>query len=214
MKVRWIVGLFAAALLFAVLAATTVTANPASPFSSPASGPRLHRCANDYEDQEIVDMQANGEDGYEPDDCPLLAHTLTGPMGLNFCQPGDEDWARFKARANMLYQIRAEPSWNYPTEPHLELYDDGSLIAQNDHYFANNAEVWWWNAGAERMVYIRITEVRGRADCGNSAYTLSLHAFTDNPYPQAATPTATVAPSSTPTDTPTATPSVTPTPQG
>ncbi|HEX9076611.1 MAG TPA: hypothetical protein VF932_12575, partial [Anaerolineae bacterium] len=166
MKVRWIVGLVAAALLFAVLAATTVTANPASPFSSPASGPRLHRCANDYEDQEIADMQANGEDGYEPDDCPLLAHTLTGPMGLNFCQPGDEDWARFKARANMLYQIRAEPSWNYPTEPHLELYDDGSLIAQNDHYFANNAEVWWWNAGAERMIYIRVTEVRGRADCG------------------------------------------------
>lgn len=211
MKARWIIYLFAAATLFAAsaIAATTAMASLSGPQSARVDRPSLHRCANDYEDQEIADMQANGEDGYEPDDCPLLAHTLTGPMGFNFCQPGDEDWAKFKARANMLYQIRAEPSWNYPTEPHLELFDDGTLIAQNDHYFGNDAEVWWWNAGAERMVYIRITELRGRADCGNSAYTLSLHAFADNPYPQAmATSTDTVVP----TQTPTATPTVTPTP--
>ncbi|MBI3536052.1 MAG: hypothetical protein HY070_00585, partial [Chloroflexi bacterium] len=38
------------------------------------------RCANDYSDDELADLIAQGEDGYEPDDCPLLANPLTGPM--------------------------------------------------------------------------------------------------------------------------------------
>ncbi len=209
MKARWMVIALTGALLLVAssLAATVVMASPKGPSSPQISGPRLHRCATDYEDEEIAEMQANGEDGYEPDDCPLLAHTLTGPMGLNFCQPGDEDWAKFKALPNLLYQIRAEPSWNYPTEPHLELIQDGNVVAQNDHYFGNNAEVWWWNGETERIRYIRMTELRGRADCGNSAYTLSLHLFAENPYPQAVLPpSSTPVPTATPTQTPTVTP--------
>lgn len=181
----------------------------------------LHRCENNYSDDELADTIANGEDGYEPDDCPLLAHTLTGPMLLNFCQPGDEDWVKFKAKANNLYQIRAEPQWNYPTEPHLELFegDGGTLIAQNDQSFGNTAEIWWWNAGTEQIVYVRATELRGRHDCGNGASTLTLHTFTENPYPPATVqPTSTLTPTptspSTVTPLPTETPSATPTPDG
>lgn len=141
----------------------------------------LRRCENNYSQDEIDALIANGEDTYEPDDCPLLAHTLTGPMLLNFCQPGDEDWVKFRAKANLIYEIGAFAPANYPTEPHLELYDGGMLIAQNDHYFGNNAEIWWWNTGTERMVYIRATELHGRHACGNSEYTLSLRTFTEKP---------------------------------
>ena len=144
------------------------SANPSVPPAIHASAKLLRRCENNYSDEEIAEMQGDGEDGYEPDDCPMLAHVITGPMLLNFCQGGDEDWIRFKARAGILYQIRAEPRWNYPTEPHLDLYDaDMNLIAQNDHYFDRNAEIWFWNSGSDRWIYLRATELRGRHDCGN-----------------------------------------------
>lgn len=142
---------------------------------------QLRRCENNYDQEEIDAMQADGEDGYEPDDCPMLAHTLTGPMRLNFCQLGDEDWVKFKAKPNMLYQIQAQPDWNFPTEPRLELLDDGQVIAQNDHYFLNFAEVWYWNGDSPRVLYLRIYELAGRAECGNSAYTLWLHEFAGIP---------------------------------
>jgi hypothetical protein len=205
MKLRWFFFLGVATILLAAITANRAEADTATRNPPWAPAKLLRRCEKNYTDDEIADMVANGEDGYEPDDCPFLAHVLTGPMLLNFCQPGDEDWIIFMARANMIYQIRAEPQSNYPTEPHLDLFEgDGrSLIAQNDHYFGNNAEVWWWNTNAERFIYIRATELRGRHDCGNSAYTLSLHSFTENPYPQ-----ATVQPSSTPALTPTITTSL------
>jgi hypothetical protein len=233
MKQRWVPALCVVAILFAAFAASRAEANPLpkNGLSSPVK--LLRRCENNYSDDEIAAMIGNGEDGYEPDDCPLLAHTLTGPMLLNFCQPGDEDWVMFRAKSNIIYQIRAEPQWNYPTEPHLELFegDGNSLIAQNDHYFGNNAEIWWWNSNAERTVYVRAIELGGRHDCGNSAYTLTLHAFTENPYPQATalptstatmTPTLTLAPTVTRTSTltqtsiplPTEIPDATPTPGG
>ncbi len=163
-----------------VLAAATVAAS-APPWSTRVPATPLRRCEQNYDEEEIAEMQANGEDGYEPDDCPLLASTLTGPMLHNFCQLGDEDWVKFTMKPGVIYQIKAESPWNYPTEPHLELFDNGDLIAQNDHYFGNDAEIWWWNDGPARTVYVRATELRGRADCGNNEYTLSLHAFTDKP---------------------------------
>lgn len=221
MRLRWFFALGVAAILFAGFAASFAEANPLPAGASSPPTKLLRRCENNYSDDELADMIANGEDGYEPDDCPLLAHTLTGPMLLNFCQPGDEDWTKFKARANLIYQIRAEPQWNYPTDPHLDLFDADAttLLAQNDHYFANNAEIWWWNSGVDRTVYLLATEFVGRHDCGNSAYTLTLHAFTENPYPQPTaqpTGTATLTPTLTPTSTPLPieTPNVTPAPGG
>jgi len=216
MNLRWVFGLGVAAILLAVITVNRAEANPAmgNPPSAPAK--LLRRCEKNYTDDEIADMLANGEDGYEPDDCPFLAHTLTGPMFLNSCQPGDEDWVMFMAQSNILYQIRAEPPSNYPTEPHLDLFEwDGSTrIAQNDHYFGNDAEIWWWNTNAERFVYVRATELRGRHDCGNSAYTLSLHSFTENPYPlvtvqPVGAPTLTLTPTITATLSATETPTAT-----
>ncbi len=194
-------------ILLGVILASLLAFTLFAPITATASKTLLRRCEKNYNDDELAAMQADGEDGYEPDDCPLLAHVLTGPMYFNFCQAGDEDWIKFQARANMLYQIRAAPDGNYPTEPHLDLYDQdaATILAQNDHYFANNAEIWWWNSGGDRWVYLRATELRGRHDCGNSAYTVSLHAFEQNPYPPAVTPTLV------PTATLTATETLTPT---
>jgi hypothetical protein len=199
-------------VLGAILVSGMIMATRAS-VSVSASSSFLRRCENNYEDEELAEMQADGEDGYEPDDCPLLAHVLTGPMRFNFCQGGDEDWIKFKARPSLLYQIRADPLWNYPTEPHLELLDDGAVVAENDHYFNNNAEMWWSNGGGERWMYIRATELRGRHDCGNNEYTLSLHAFEQNPVPPppTLTPTITASVAITSTETITATLSLTPT---
>ncbi len=226
MKIRWLVLIGA---ISALLATVGIASAGMTGTNSQAVVHWLYRCENNYSDDEIAAMQSNGDDGYEPDDCPLLAHVLTGPMLLNFCQPGDEDWVKFKAKSDTIYQIRAEPPWNYPTEPHLDLFVDDVLTAQNDHYFNNNAEVWWWNTGSERWVYVRATELAGRHDCGNSAYTLTLHAFQGSSFvPAPATPTliptlmATFTPTliMTETMTPTLsvtdtlTPTVTPTPGG
>ena len=209
MKLRWWLGLSVTAFLLAIVAftVTNVSADLSAPNSQTATAKLLRRCETNYDDDEIQAMRDDGEDLYEPDDCPLLAHVLTGPMALNFCQGGDEDWVKFRARGGLIYQIRAEPRWNYPTEPHLDLYDVGmNLIKQNDHYFDRNAEIWWWNNGGDQWVYVRATELRGRHDCGNDSYTLTLDAFTENPYP--ATPvtpiiTATMTPTATVTNTPT-----------
>lgn len=194
MQFRWFA--FLALIGLGIAFAASVSAHPIETPNSNAPT-LLRRCEDNYDDEEIEAMRADGEDGYEPDDCPLLAHTLTGPMLLNFCQPGDEDWIKFKARPNLLYQIRAEPQWNYPTEPRMELYVDGELVAQNDHYFDRHAEIWWWNSSTARVVYVRLIELGGRHECGNNAYTLTLNAFTENPYPQ--TPLPTVTPTFTPT---------------
>lgn len=179
MRLRWLVLLIALFALFIALAATAAAST--TTHSLPARSSLLRRCENDYSDEELAAIWANGDDGYEPDDCLLLSNTLTGPELHNFCQPGDEDWVTFPAQANQIYQIKAAAQSNYPTEPHLDLIDNGVTIAQNDHYFGNDAEIWWWNDGPTRRVSVRVTELRDRFNCGNSEYTLSLHAFTDKP---------------------------------
>ncbi len=180
MKVRWLALLLIMLISLLIALTATAVASPTT-HTNPDMTSLLRRCENNYSDEELAEIWANGEDGYEPDDCALLAHTLTGPELHNFCQAGDEDWDSFKAQANQIYQIKAAPQWNYPTEPHLELIDNGVTIAQNDHYFRNDAEIWWWNDGPDRRLYVRVMELRGRNDCGNSEYTLSLSAFTDKP---------------------------------
>jgi hypothetical protein len=201
---RWLIPgtLFIIALIGWTM--STVAANPMT-LSEVTLAQHLRRCENNYDDDELAAMREDGEDAYEPDDCPLLAHVLTGPMLLNFCQPGDADWVKFKAEPNLLYQLRASPPWNYPTEPRLELYVDGVLVAANDHYFDRDAEIWWWNSFATRMVDVRIFEFAGRHDCGNSAYTLTLNSFSDNPYPTTPVPTSTPTPTATLTATTTIT---------
>ena len=179
MKLRIFFFLAIPVLALLAFTANSAQARTATPPASAAPAHLLRRCENNYDDDELAAIIANGDDGYEPDDCPLLAHTLTGPMGFNFCQPGDEDWVLFHARANDVYQIRAEPNFNYPTEPHLDLFaaDSSTLLASNDHSFQNDAEIWWWNSGGDQTFYVRITELAARHDCGNSAYTLTLHQY-------------------------------------
>lgn len=169
----------AVTILVVACSAAVAAAHPGGTGSfAPAS---LRRCEDNYSQEEIDALIASGEDGYEPDDCAPLAPTLTGPMLHNFCQPGDEDWVKFIAKPNVIYQIKAESPANYPTQPHLDLLDGGSVIAQNDHYSGSAAEIWWWNAEAERTMYVRVTEMHARADCGNDEYTLSVKAFKDKP---------------------------------
>ena len=105
-----------------------------------------------------------------------MAHSITGKELHNFCGAKEEDWGRFTATAGQTYHIKADPPSNFPTEPHLELYVNGNRVAQNDHYFGNIAEIWWWNNGPDTVAHVRVTEVKGRADCGSSTYTLSVEA--------------------------------------
>ena len=121
------------------------------------------------------------EDSYEPDDGMGFAHTITGKELHNFCGPKDEDWVKFTAKAGWTYHIKADPPTNFPTEPHLELYVNSGVVAQNDHYFGNIAEIWWWNSGVDQTVYVRATELKGRGDCGSSTYTLSVEGTQGKP---------------------------------
>ncbi len=110
-----------------------------------------------------------------------LAHTITGNELHNFCGTNDEDWVKFEAKAGWTYHIKADPPTNFPTEPHLELYVNGDLVTQNDHYFQNVAEIWWWNNGPDQTAYVRVTELRRRGDCGSSTYTLLIEGFKGKP---------------------------------
>ncbi|MBI4787608.1 MAG: hypothetical protein HY782_11240 [Chloroflexi bacterium] len=138
---------------------------PPAPPATVAPTPRPQRC----------------DDAYEPDDSADLAHTITTPQWHNFCVPTDQDWVKFKARAGWVYHIKADTPTNFPTEPRIELYVNGNLIAANDHYFGNIAEIWWWNNIGDVTGYVRVTELKGRAEGGNSQYTLSLEEFKDKP---------------------------------
>jgi len=182
MKARLAIPPFLALLFFA-LCVSIASANTHIPTSPHAKRLTLdtRRCANDYSDEEISAIR-DVEDGYEPDDCMLLASPLTGPELHFFCALDDEDWANFTAESNRIYEISATPRWNYPTQPRLELIEaDGARIAQNDHYFGNAAAIWFWNSGAARTVYVRVTEMNNRAECGNDEYTLRLRMFFDRP---------------------------------
>ncbi len=180
MRARWAI-LPIVFVVAAFLSTAHVAAGPIAQRQSSAPAAIAHRCEKDYDQPELDALIADGEDGYEPDDCPLLSHTLTGPEKHNFCLPGDEDWVRFKAKPNLIYEIATSSPENYPTEPHLELIEDGVVIDQNDHYFGNNAAIWLWNGETERTLYVRVIELAGRAECGNNEYTLSLHSFTERP---------------------------------
>jgi hypothetical protein len=138
---------------------------PPSAPPAPAATPKPPRC----------------EDYYEPDDAPWLAHTITAPELHNFSTLNDQDWVKFTASSNWVYHIKAASPSNFPTEPRLELYVNGNLVASNDHYFGNIAEIWWWNNIGDATAYVRVTEMRGRAECGNSQYTLSVEGSKEKP---------------------------------
>ena len=140
-------------------------APPPTPLPAPTATPRPQRC----------------EDAYEPDDSPERAHTITTPQWHNFCTPTDQDWVKFTARGGWVYHIKADTPSNFPTEPRIELYVNGNLVAANDHYFGNIAEIWWWNNSGDQTAYVRVTELRGRAEGGNSQYTISVEEFKDKP---------------------------------
>ncbi len=84
--------------------------------------------------------------------------------------------------------VKAAPPSNYPTEPHIDLYLNSTLMAQNDHYFGNIAEVWFHNNGPDAIYYARITELRGRAGCRAPEYTLSVELIQGPPAPPGAFP--------------------------
>ncbi len=128
-----------------------------------------------------VPPPARIEDAYEPDEYCDQGHTITNPELHNFHSPKDQDWVKFMAKAGWVYHIKAAPRPNFPTEPHLDLYVGGNLIASNDHYFGNTAEIWWWNQNGDRQACVRVTELKGRADAGNSEYTLSVDGTKDKP---------------------------------
>lgn len=121
------------------------------------------------------------EDAYEPDNTIWQAHTITGPELHNFHSPTDEDWVKFLATSDWVYWIKAEADKNMPTAPRLELYVDGIRVASKDHASGNNAELWWWNNGPDRTAFVRVTEVNGRGDCGNSQYTLAVRGYQQKP---------------------------------
>ncbi len=131
------------------------------------------------------------EDGYEPDNTMALAHTITGPQLHNFCGAKDEDWVKFFVPSGWTLHVKADPPSNFPTEPHLELYSEAGVVAQNDHYFGNIAEIWYWNNGPDQTFYIRATELKGRGDCGSSTYTLSLEQIQGAPVSGMSAPTLT-----------------------
>ncbi len=115
-------------------------------------------------------------DTYQPDDQMTLAHVVSGPEYHVFILPfstDDHHWAKFDAQAGYVYQIDAAPGAS-PAVPVLHLYDEGgNLLAANDHYFANDAEIWWWNNGADQTLYVETTEARELVGCDFN-YTFSV----------------------------------------
>ncbi len=166
-------GLVAFALLVACIPAPTAAPPPTA---TPIPPPPPTATITPVPKATSTPKPARLEDGYEPDNDFSQAHTITAAELHNFCGPKEEDWVKFQAAAGQTYHIKADPPSNFQTEPHLELYNNWKVVAQNDHYFGNIAEIWWFNNGADTTAYVRVTELKGRADCGSSTYTLSVQA--------------------------------------
>jgi hypothetical protein len=110
-------------------------------------------------------------DGHEPDNSMRQARAITGPEVRTFLSENeyiDEDWVRFEARADWVYQITAYsgPPWTV-ADPYLRLYDAGStFIAENDNYlWSNGAEIWWWNNGPNQTMYVQASEATNNFGC-------------------------------------------------
>lgn len=117
-------------------------------------------------------------DGYEEDNSKTTANSLTGPEAHTFYSQKrgwDQDWSKFTAKANWIYQIRARSNQPFGiTHPLMRVYDEnGRLLAENDmDKWGHGAEVWWWNSGVQATVYIQMTEKDGQYGCRH--YTLTL----------------------------------------
>jgi hypothetical protein len=117
-----------------------------------------------------VDLRVRTEkdcnDGHEPNDDITQATEVTGPERHLFTKQGDVDWTKFRARADWVYQIRAGAGV-FVTDPYLRLFDaSGTQLAENDNYWGKDAEIWWWNSGSDRMVYVEASEANGKDGCG------------------------------------------------
>lgn len=128
------------------------------------------------------------EDAYEPDNSITEAKTITGPEERRFFKSSgkedkypwgpeniDQDWVKFEAKADWVYQIRAARIGHFSScDPYLRLYDsEGNLLAENDNYWGKDAEIWWWNQGPGQILYVQATEANDKADC-NLFYELSV----------------------------------------
>ena len=109
-------------------------------------------------------------DDNESDNTLAQAQEITGVQAHTFFNPPegyDQDWAKFSAKEGWVYQIRAQmPNYFLPIDPSLRVYTaDGTLIAENDDYFRQDAEVWWWNEGPEQTIYIQAFEAQTVESC-------------------------------------------------
>ncbi len=110
-------------------------------------------------------------DAYETNDKHATAKWLTDLEAHTFLskkEGWDQDWAKFNAKANWTYQIKARS--NQPlsiVHPILRLYDEeGNLIEENSmDKWGRGAEIWWWNGGDEQTMYIQVEEAEGRYGC-------------------------------------------------
>lgn len=123
-------------------------------------------------------VQPSCVDGYEPNDQPSAASSLTGPEAHTFYSEKkgwDQDWATFDADATWTYQVKARSGQPLALlQPTLKLFDrNGNLLAENQlDRWGRGAEIWWWNAESNQTVSILVEEATGRAGCLHYELTL------------------------------------------
>jgi hypothetical protein len=127
-----------------------------------------------------------GADEYESDDTVETA-TLLNPDAAqihNFHAPGDQDWFRLEAEANIYYVI-ATSDLDVSSDTYLYLYDtDGStlLVANDDHDGSLASQIGWMvsNAGT---YYVLVRHWNPTAGGCGTTYRVSVNQGTAPPTP-------------------------------
>lgn len=189
---------------------TCYIADPASGTDGVVGGDLIYFMVNDAQAAETYQLPAtifNGQrfelhnlttantsvhscvDGYEGpagDDTPETANSITGPEAHTFYnrkRDWDRDWGTFTAKAGHVYQIQARSSQPFGiTHPVLYLYDAaGTLLDQNEmDKWGRGAELWWWNDGTDKELYLLAEEKNGQYGCRH--YTVTITTWSHDEY--------------------------------
>jgi hypothetical protein len=119
------------------------------------------------------------QDIYEPDDELEQAHVLI--VGDNKRQQhtlhsrADEDWFKFYAKAELRYNIRANPV-GADLDIALELYSsDGNPISKENEGFEGEEEILSWQAPSEGFYYVKVSDVAPSSDSCRLKIQYELH---------------------------------------
>jgi streptogramin lyase len=119
-------------------------------------------------------------DPYEDDNRPAHASIIvlndTLPQTHNFHAPGDEDWVKFHAIADEIYEVKAS-NLGIHADVVLELYDgDGeNLIKTVDDVGAGESELFSWKAPKKGIYYVRVRNYDSNVYGNHTNYDLKVY---------------------------------------